>query len=221
MWRFVLDGLGVQFYFGGTSLLIVVGVAMDTVQQLEAQLVMRNYEGFVRKGTGAQSSRLIRVGPAVTMAINRAFIFLGPPGAGKGTQAKRIAKHCGVPHLSTGDMMRDAVSRGTDLGKIVGPIMERGELVSDDLVMKMVEERLAQPDCAARMPLRRVSADPAAGRGAGSDFAKRGIRQAGRGGFKRWRRKAAAAPHGPPDVQRGRRDLQYLRRAAESGRDLR
>jgi preprotein translocase subunit SecY len=50
MWRFVLDGLGVQFYFGGTSLLIVVGVAMDTVQQVEAQLVMRNYEGFVRKG---------------------------------------------------------------------------------------------------------------------------------------------------------------------------
>jgi preprotein translocase subunit SecY len=50
MWRFVLDGLGVQFYFGGTSLLIVVGVAMDTVQQLEAQLVMRNYEGFVKKG---------------------------------------------------------------------------------------------------------------------------------------------------------------------------
>jgi preprotein translocase subunit SecY len=50
MWHFVLYGLGVQFYFGGTSLLIVVGVAMDTVQQLEAQLVMRNYEGFVRKG---------------------------------------------------------------------------------------------------------------------------------------------------------------------------
>jgi preprotein translocase subunit SecY len=48
--RFILDGLNVQFYFGGTSLLIVVGVAMDTVQQLEAQLVMRNYDGFVRKG---------------------------------------------------------------------------------------------------------------------------------------------------------------------------
>ena len=54
-----------------------------------------------------------------------------------------------MPHLSTGDMMRDAVSRGTDLGKAVGPIMQRGELVSDDLVMKMIEERLAQPDCAA------------------------------------------------------------------------
>ena len=83
------------------------------------------------------------------MAINRAFIFLGRPGAGKGTQAKRIAKLCGVPHLSTGDMMREAVSRGTDLGKVVGPIMQRGELVSDELVMKMIEERLAQPDCAA------------------------------------------------------------------------
>jgi len=83
------------------------------------------------------------------MSSKRAFIFLGPPGAGKGTQAKRIAKQLGVPHLSTGDMMRDAVARGTDLGKIVGPIMQRGELVSDELVMKMVEERLAQPDCAA------------------------------------------------------------------------
>jgi adenylate kinase len=89
------------------------------------------------------------VGLAVTMAVKRAFIFLGPPGAGKGTQAKRIARECGVPHLSTGDMMRDAVSRGTDLGKIVGPIMKRGELVSDQLVMEMIEERLAQPDCAA------------------------------------------------------------------------
>jgi len=50
MWRFVLEGLNINFYFGGTSLLIVVGVAMDTVQQIEAQLVMRNYEGFVKKG---------------------------------------------------------------------------------------------------------------------------------------------------------------------------
>jgi adenylate kinase len=83
------------------------------------------------------------------MAGKRAFIFLGPPGAGKGTQAKRIAKQLGVPHLSTGDMMREAVARGTELGKIVGPIMQAGQLVSDDLVMKMVEERLKQPDCEA------------------------------------------------------------------------
>jgi adenylate kinase len=82
------------------------------------------------------------------MALNRALIFLGPPGAGKGTQSKKVAQRCGVPHLSTGDMFRDAVSRDTPLGRIARPIMERGELVDDDLVMKMVEERLSRPDCA-------------------------------------------------------------------------
>jgi len=83
------------------------------------------------------------------MALNRALIFLGPPGAGKGTQAKRIAHHRKVPHLSTGDMFRDAVTRGTGLGKLAKPIMERGGLVPDEIVMGMVEERLAQPDCAS------------------------------------------------------------------------
>ncbi|HTR46832.1 MAG TPA: adenylate kinase [Verrucomicrobiae bacterium] len=87
-------------------------------------------------------------GQAMTMALDRALIFLGPPGAGKGTQAKQIARSCGVPHLSTGDMFRDAISRGTELGRQVRPIMERGELVPDDLVMRLVEERLAQPECA-------------------------------------------------------------------------
>ena len=85
---------------------------------------------------------------AVRMALNRALIFLGPPGAGKGTQSKRIALRYGVPHLSTGDMLRDAISRGSELGRIVQPIMERGDLVPDDLVMKMVEDRLARPDSA-------------------------------------------------------------------------
>jgi adenylate kinase len=85
---------------------------------------------------------------AVRMALNRALIFLGPPGAGKGTQSKRIAQSFGVPHLSTGDMLREAISRGTQLGRLARPIMERGDLVPDDLVMKMVEERLSQPDSA-------------------------------------------------------------------------
>src|ERR1700751_2322043 len=82
------------------------------------------------------------------MSLNRAVIFLGPPGAGKGTQAKRVAQRYDVPHLSTGDMLRDAVARGTELGRLAKPIMERGDLVPDDLVMGMVEERLARPDCA-------------------------------------------------------------------------
>ncbi|MGA8223808.1 MAG: adenylate kinase [Candidatus Acidiferrales bacterium] len=83
------------------------------------------------------------------MSLNRAVIFLGPPGAGKGTQSKRVAERYGVPHLSTGDMLRDAVSRGTELGRKAEPIMERGELVPDDIVMGMVEERLARPDTKA------------------------------------------------------------------------
>jgi adenylate kinase len=81
------------------------------------------------------------------MALNKALIFLGPPGAGKGTQAKGVAKEYGVPHLSTGDMFREAVARGTELGRLAKPIMERGGLVPDDIVLGLVEERLARPDC--------------------------------------------------------------------------
>ncbi len=80
-------------------------------------------------------------------APKRAVIFLGPPGAGKGTQAKQVAEHYTIPHLSTGDMFRDHVSRGTELGQRAKPIMERGELVPDDIVLGMVEERIARPDC--------------------------------------------------------------------------
>jgi adenylate kinase len=78
--------------------------------------------------------------------LGRAVIFLGPPGAGKGTQAKQIAESYGVPHLSTGDMFREHVSRGTPLGLRAKPIMERGELVPDDLVLSMVEDRISRPD---------------------------------------------------------------------------
>ncbi|MGH9775857.1 MAG: adenylate kinase [Candidatus Acidiferrales bacterium] len=79
--------------------------------------------------------------------MSRPMIFLGPPGAGKGTQAMRVAKKCGVPHLSTGDMFRDNISRGTELGLKAKPIMDRGELVPDEIVLGMVEQRIALPDC--------------------------------------------------------------------------
>ena len=82
------------------------------------------------------------------MSLNRALIFLGPPGAGKGTQSKLVAERYNVPHLSTGDMLRDAVKRGTELGRLAKPIMERGDLVPDDIVLGMVEERLSRPDAA-------------------------------------------------------------------------
>jgi len=77
----------------------------------------------------------------------RAVIFLGAPGAGKGTQAKQVAQVLDVPHLSTGDMFRDHVGRGSELGRRAKPIMDRGELVPDEIVLGMVEERIARPDC--------------------------------------------------------------------------
>ena len=75
------------------------------------------------------------------------IVFLGPPGAGKGTQAARLAAKYGLPHISTGDMLREAVHAGTPLGARVNDIMASGGLVPDDLMHEVVEERLSQPDC--------------------------------------------------------------------------
>jgi adenylate kinase len=75
------------------------------------------------------------------------IVLLGPPGAGKGTQAKRIAEHYGIPQISTGDILRDNIKRGTELGEQAKAVMARGELVSDDLVCDMVASRLRDADC--------------------------------------------------------------------------
>jgi adenylate kinase len=75
-------------------------------------------------------------------------IFLGPPGAGKGTQAARLAGHLAIPKISTGDMLRDAIAAGTALGRVAGPLMEKGGLVPDDLLNGIIEERLSKPDAA-------------------------------------------------------------------------
>lgn len=74
------------------------------------------------------------------------LIFIGPPGSGKGTQAKRLASRFGIPHISTGDMLREAVAENTPLGQQAAPIMAAGGLVPDDLMVGIINERLARPD---------------------------------------------------------------------------
>ena len=77
------------------------------------------------------------------------IILLGPPGAGKGTQAKRIVDERGLVQLSTGDMLREAIANGTELGMKAKAIMDRGDLVADDIILGMIREKLESPACQA------------------------------------------------------------------------
>src|ERR1019366_759160 len=97
----------------------------------------------------AQLRRLSEEGPhpgAPRLTMPSAIVFFGPPGSGKGTQASRLAASAGIPQISTGDLLRSHVARGTALGAIAKPIMESGALVPDDLVTKMLKERLSERD---------------------------------------------------------------------------
>jgi len=77
----------------------------------------------------------------------RAFLLVGPPGCGKGTQAERLSKHFGIPAISTGEMIRSEVRAGTELGRIAAGVMMTGGLLSDELVNQIVRARLSRPDC--------------------------------------------------------------------------
>ena len=74
------------------------------------------------------------------------ILLLGPQGSGKGTQAKRISAEHGIPHVATGDMLREAIAAGTELGRQVKPILERGDLVPDDLMISLIRDRLSRED---------------------------------------------------------------------------
>src|SRR5207253_8535826 len=102
--------LNVPFYFGGTALLIVEGVALDTVAQMETHLITRNYEGFMKRGR-LRGRRGCRLAGSVRV------VLLGPPGAGKGTQAKWLQERFEACQVSTGDILRKAVAEQTPLGK--------------------------------------------------------------------------------------------------------
>ncbi len=76
------------------------------------------------------------------------IVLLGPPGAGKGTQAQLISKQLGLPHISSGDIFRENLQQQTDLGKLARGYIDRGELVPDDVTIAMIRQRLSQADCA-------------------------------------------------------------------------
>src|SRR6266850_7625421 len=101
-----------------------------------------------RKGQvpGSEDAQAARMADTKTLNVGP-IVLLGAPGAGKGTQAKRIVERYGIPQISTGDLLREHVARGTELGRKAKAIMDRGELVSDKIVCDMVESRLSQPDC--------------------------------------------------------------------------
>lgn len=82
------------------------------------------------------------------MGEQRILILLGPPGAGKGTQAVRLAERLGLPHISTGDLFRENLAQGTELGQRAKSFMESGKLVPDELVLEMLFDRVSRPDCA-------------------------------------------------------------------------
>lgn len=79
--------------------------------------------------------------------MSKKLVFLGPPGAGKGTQAKILSEKQNLAHISTGDMLRAAVASGSTLGKQVKEIMESGNLVSDELIVALIQERIGESDC--------------------------------------------------------------------------
>ena len=130
----VLHGLGVTFYFGGTSLLIVVGVAMDTVQQLEAQLVMRNYEGFARKGRAARPS-LMKGGGNVALeqrpvgAVRSRRDFSRASGFGKRHPGESAGGQVSACRIFRRAICFARISRTARRSGLAKPIMARGELV--------------------------------------------------------------------------------------------
>ena len=155
------------------------------------------------------------------------LILLGPPGAGKGTQATSICQHYGIPQISTGDMLRAAVKAGTPLGLAAKKVMDAGALVSDDIIIGLVKERIAQPDCAKGFlfdGFPRTIPQAEAMKNAGVkldavleiDVPDDAIieRMSGR------RTHAGIGPHLPPQVQpaQGRRQGRRDRRAADPAR---
>ena len=146
---------------------------MDTITQIQSHMLAHQYEGLIEK------SRLRGKGRGQTEAMN--IILLGPPGAGKGTQARLLVEGHGLVQLSTGDMLRAAKTSGTEIGKRVAEVMARGDLVTDDIVIGLISEQLDGESRPARPDLRRLPAHARPGRRArGADGGQGQVPRRGR-----------------------------------------
>ncbi len=127
-------------------------------------------------------------------------IFLGPPGAGKGTQASRLAREWGVPQVATGDMLREAAQNGTRLGLEAERYMKQGALVPDEVVIGLVDERLGQPDAGAGWILDGFPRTVAQAEALGQLIGRRGQELDRVIFFQVPARRAAPSAHRPPDL---------------------
>jgi adenylate kinase len=99
--------------------------------------------GLIRgiQGASQVDKKAVDVGSALRI------VLIGPPGAGKGTQAKLLSEHCQIPHISTGDMLRAAVQEGSEIGKLVKSVLDAGNLVDDAIIIELLKQRVASGDC--------------------------------------------------------------------------
>ena len=171
----VLLNANQNFPFGGTSILIMVGVGLDTVKQIECS---------------AAAAKLRRVPALMRM------LLMGPPGAGKGTQAKVLAERLNIPAVSTGDIFRANVKDETPLGLEAKRYMDAGDYVPDEVTNAMVRDRLSEADAGEGFLLDGYPADAGPGGHAGRHRG-RPRPQAGRGGGAGRRHRRA----GQPDAQ--------------------
>ena len=103
---------------------------------------------FIGNNLGRLYNTIKKRRPSIKKRGNRMkLVLIGAPAAGKGTQAARLVEHYGIAHISTGDMLREEVAKGTELGNQAKSIMAAGGLVSDELIINLVKDRLKQPDC--------------------------------------------------------------------------
>ena len=149
------------------------------------------------------------------------LIFMGPPGAGKGTQAARVAPLHGLAHIATGDMLREAVRDGTELGLVAKEIMARGDLVPDDVIIGMIRERLSAPDTEGGFILDGFPRTLAQAQALDATLAELGRGISSRAGLRPGPRAAAGAGGRASCLPRGRARLPPGQRAAEDARHLR